>query len=263
MQNTDDQSNIVLQLAGSQLASGDIQRRFVEQVNSKNAFSVLSLAHRLYIESKNERSFNRNTLVSDIVPWNISQASAYRLVDDFISAGFIEKTPTGRIAATPKFFEEYSEYVTNLILVSHVYGIDMELGATQQPDFWILRDTKVRFVMGGGSLEILGYSPEELVGTLPSYITENKIMQGVLGRSVDEHLLSYYDALWSKAVDPLISAPWTMRHKDGQPVYVALSSQAALVGGKPDAFACSRVISEAQWHTRVEDFQTWTRKIKR
>jgi len=263
MQNTDDQSNIVLQLAGSQLASSDIRRRFVEQVNSKNAFSVLSLAHRLFIESKKGRTFNRYTLVSDIVPWNISQASAYRLVDDFITAGFIAKSPAGRIEATPKFYDEYSEYMTNMILVSHVYGIEMEMGALQQPDFWILRDTKVRFVMGGGSLEILGYDPEELIGTLPSYISENTIMDEILGRSADEHLLTYYDALWSKAVAPMISAPWAMRHKDGYPVYVALSSQAASVGGKPGAFACSRVIPESQWRSRVSEFQTWTRKIKK
>ena len=97
-------TELALKLARSHLETTRAHRAFSERINPRYVFSVMAVSHRLYTDSKQKIPFNRNSLVLELVPWNMSQATAYRLVEDFVKAGFIIENADGSIEATDLFF---------------------------------------------------------------------------------------------------------------------------------------------------------------
>jgi len=249
-------SDLALKLARSHLASIDAQREFAELVNPRYVFTVMSIAHRLYVDTKSNTPFNRNSLVLDLVPWNLSQATAYRLVEDFVKLGFIRETLDGRIEATEKFFQIYEGSVVKAMIMHHTYSNEPEAGFNRSPDIWFLRDNQRRFSCGGGALfEILGRHAEELVGTLPGDLTHLETMEALLGTSVNTYLSDFYDALWSSKAVPPPPYPWALRHTDGHPVLVSLTVRATTIAGESSAFTFCNLMEEADWRAKANEFR--------
>ena len=96
-------------------------RPFVESVNSRHPTAVLVIAHRLFTEQTRYKftnvSLNRAGLIMDIVPWHISRATAYRLLEDFKRAGYIGSVGERAdvIEPTALFCENYRSLMSDLI----------------------------------------------------------------------------------------------------------------------------------------------------
>jgi hypothetical protein len=246
-------SDLAVKLARSHLATAKAQREFAERVNLKYVFSVMAVAHRLYADTHQNVLFNRNSLVLDLVPWNLSQATAYRLVEDFAKAGFISENPDGRIEATELFLREYETLVIKAMVLRQTFGSDSYQGQVHAPDFWILRDSERRIINSGGLFETLGFDDEEKLGTRPGALTDSETMNAAFGSSLDEKIVEqHYAALWSNSPMQITDFPWAMLHKDGSTVFTLMTIRATTLDGVMNAFTFCRVISESSWRARIQ-----------
>jgi len=252
-------SELALKLARSHLATARAQREFAERVNPRYVFSVMSVSHRLYADSNQDIPFNRNSLVLDLVPWNMSQATAYRLIEDFAKAGFISENADGRIEATEAFIKEYEMLVINALVLRQTFGSDSYQGQVHAPDFWVLRDADRKIISSGGLLEALGYQEGEKLGSLPGELTNHAIMEPALGEPINPEVLRYYyESLWSSDPHQITDFPWAMLHKDGSTVYTLMTIRATMLDGTMNAFTFCRMIPETTWRSRIQDLREKT-----
>lgn len=245
-------TDLALKLARSHLATARANRTFAERVNPRYVFSVMAVSHRLYTDSKQNTPFNRNSLVLDLVPWNMSQATAYRLVEDFVKAGFIAENADGSIDATDLFLQEYETLVIKEMVLRQTFGSDSYQGQVHAPDFWVLRDTSRRIINSGCLSEFLGYDEQEKKGTMPGALTDHDTMDTVFERPLDEEMLKqHYTAFWSSDPLQITDFPWAMLHQDGSTVFTLMTIRATTLDGSMSAFTFCRVIPEDQWRKRI------------
>ncbi len=219
----------------------------------------MSVSHRLYAVSKQNIPFNRNSLVLDLVPWNMSQATAYRLIEDFAKAGFIFENADGRIEPTETFIKEYETLVINALVLRQTFGSDSYQGQVHAPDFWVLRDAERKIISTGGLLDALGYQEEEKLGSLPGELTDHAIMSPALGEPINPDVLRYhYESLWTSDPHQITDFPWAMRHKDGSTVYTLMTIRATMLDGTMNAFTFCRIVPETTWRSRLQELREKT-----
>lgn len=102
LQTRDADHSTGVNLAAALLFNTKTVEAFAANVDSKNVYAVWAIANRVYLCHQEGETITRTGLTYDILG-HVSQASAFRLVERFVSNGLLEVGDGGKINVTHRF----------------------------------------------------------------------------------------------------------------------------------------------------------------
>jgi hypothetical protein len=157
---------------GSKLSSEVHVRDWSDQiVGSNKVKAVMALSYRIWLEHIRGRHFSKIKLTYEISPRVVSENTALRVIEKFISRGYLAECSchfeagVHGIRPTKKFITEFEVIITKMIRDFDQFGFVYMSERATRHDFliWSLRDGTI--VDSVGTKKWLGVSEKELLGT--------------------------------------------------------------------------------------------------
>ena len=227
------------------VSKSDVIRNYVSLVDPRYTFAVLMMSSRILLDFLAKRKTTRTSLVHDVTPWHMSQATAYRTVDKFKQAGFLECHGTHMIPSS-LFFERFNEFATSQAAI---------IGKTfrESASFVIRRRSNNQCYVSEGVMEFLGFSFEEMLGTTTLDITHDTTMNMLGGIKRAKHFIANELAFSENKINRSVRLLWVFKHKNGNPVFAECEVGRLEHDGVGTKIVYAKVISESVFYYQCDN----------